>query len=251
MIMKTKNLVKGLVIGAALVVGTSVAKANAFLEVISGTFTAVAPGSDFSGANDDSVSFSTTIGPAGHQWFLDVATGKSSGLLNVTLNNASANAANTTQTTGLEIVYSSGNPYAAYGTYKATVSDTASDTLTTYGTVYEGSGLYTGSGALTVGLLTGAGTVLANSGALVAGGDFYAKTGLMGPPPYYLTEVLVFGNDTKGGGTLGGHAANQDASGEIGFKVTPVPDGGSTLMLLGAALTAATLVRTKFGNRLS
>ena len=64
-------------------------------------------------------------------------------------------------------------------------------------------------------------------------------TGIVsGSSPFALTEVVLISGAT---------AANSQTS--FDFMLSTVPDGGSTLILLGSAMTALTMIRSRSGKK--
>jgi len=223
-----KTILATMTVAAALMASAPFAKANAFLELISGSTTTVT-------ALGNSAFYGGSIG----SWDVSVTFGSSSGtptLLNVGLNTSDNG---NFVTKGLTIIYSSGS-YPIYGNYSFSATFDH-DSLGASAAVYRDVGLYPGS---PVSYGTQLGSTL-SSAANVNLALSYNEAGYIGQPPYYLNEVINIG----GGGSATFSGAYQHEQVTSAFRVTPVPDGGLTLAMLGSALIGVAGIRSKFGKR--
>jgi hypothetical protein len=226
--MKTKTLITGMALTGALLMSASVVKANAYLELISGTSTVTIPAANF---GPNGVGFDGTVG----SWNLDLASGSSSGSLTVNLENQSANSS--TQTAGLEIIYSSGS-YGAAGNYTFGASSAGGNTLASTAQGYESSSLWTGVGSFGTSLGSALGVPAVSVSSSSEGGSI---SGL-----YYITEVMIIGNPAAGSISP---ARNEVAQVDASFRVTPVPDGGMTLTMAGSVFMGLAGLRSKFAAK--
>jgi hypothetical protein len=225
--MKTTTLIMTVAITGALLATASVAKANAYLTLDSGgTIINVA-------SSTDGVAYS---GPVG-SWTVDIATATSSGKLTVELADSTENSGK--QTSGLEVIYSSGF-YNTDGSYDFGASTSGSQTLASTASAYTGSMLYT-SGVGGLGSLSQiSGTISMPTHSF--GADEFGTIG----GSYYLTEVLTIG--TIAPGSIGEFVhANLGET----FTVTAVPDSGITLTMAGAVFMGLAGLRSKFGAKRS
>lgn len=84
-------------------------------------------------------------------------------------------------------------------------------------------------------------TPITSSPTYGAGAFSGTQTGITGAGTYtYLEEIII-------GGTATGANVSFDAS--LAVTPNPVPDGGTTLMLLGGAMTGLVAIRSKFGKK--
>jgi hypothetical protein len=222
--MKTKTLVATVALAGAVLAGTSTAKANATLELISGSATAFGTVS-----GDDAV----YVGSVGG-WSVNVASGLADSL-NVSLSDSSHG----TPTAGLEIIYISGT-YSFGGGYTFGASDPGLNTL---------NGTAQGFYSATAPALGGPyGTALAGSPfslpAIVAASPQLTGS-LVGND--YITEILTFGNPAAGSLT----GISQHVQGQISFQGSGsvVPDGGLTLGMIGSVMVGLAGLRSKFSKR--
>lgn len=211
----------------ALLASASVAKANAFLELISGVTTVTVPAANF---GPNGVGFDGQVG----SWDLDLASGSSSGGLTVNLENQSANSLK--QTSGLEIIYSSGS-YSAGGTYVLGASSAGGNTLASTVQGYTSTSLWTG-GAFGTQL----GSTLGVPASIVSSSK---ETGSISGP-FYVTEVLTIGNPATGSINP---SATEVAQVDASFHVTAVPDSGLTLGMAGSVFMGLAGLRSKFGAK--
>ena len=242
---KIKVLMTGTALTGALLMSASVAKANAYMELISGSTTVqVEPGgvvvgngsytTDYALQSGNGALFIGTIG----SWGVDIASGAESGSLSVTLvDNINGD---TTQTHGLEILFSSGS-YALSGSYNFGVSDSGGNSLIAAVSGWTSSSLYTGSGSK--GTSLGSWTL----GATYA--QSFQNTNIALSGSQYVTEELLFGGTT---GTITPQQATMNATASFTTYVPPpVTDGGLTAGRAGAALLCVMGLRSKFGVKRS
>lgn len=225
-----KTILATMTVAAALVASAPLAKANAFLEVISGSSSA----STTSGS--DTATLNSTVGG----WNVSTQTGSSS-VFGISLNSQNIGPA-TAQ--NLEVIYSSG-AYPQTGVWKFGGSSTSEGIVnptidyTAYAYQYSAGGpLYGQSGPL--------GTLLASlslgPNQAIAPYDG-AISGMLGnfTEILYITVVNVPAADDAGG---------IQANVQTSFQVYPVvPDGGLTLAMLGSVLVGVAGIRYKFGKR--
>jgi len=228
--------VKGLALTGALLVSASVAKANAYMELISGesTIRVTGPASivngNYQGVTGNGAIFVGTIG----SWSVDIASGGASGAYNVTLtDNINGNS---TQSAGLEVIFSSGS-FPLNGAYNFGASDSGGNSLTASVSGYHSTSLYTGSGPF--GTSLGAWTLektypesFQNTNIPLSGMD-------------YITEVMLFGGTT---GPITPQEVTMNATASFTpYVAPPVRDAGVTATMLGATLLGFVGVRSKFG----
>jgi hypothetical protein len=238
--MKTKTLVMGIVAGAALIASTTVATANPTLTVASGTRgtatrgipSAFGPGFHVTGVQDPSGSGIYVVNAAfGDGWVVDTATDNpTSGPDRIDF---SIGTAGGTTIAPLTITFTSADYGAIAGLWSEFQSGQASSDLTINIKLTDAAGLlnnttFTGSATPPVT------TVGFGSTSPIATGT----TGNLGT----LTEVVTITPLLN---------VNQLVSSDGTFIFTPttVPDGGTTLMLLGSALTGLVGLRSKFGSK--
>jgi hypothetical protein len=231
-IMKTKTLVMGMALTGALLASASVAKANAFLELISGTSTT----SIASGANSLSGSFSTG------GWTVNMTSGTSLGfgeILDVTESTVSGGGA---PTHGLTILYSSG-AYSEDGSYTFSGTENA-------GTVGSTVALYlasTGPANHLSAIPGDLGTLQALFALTTPGGGSSSSPTATGNTTgtYYVNELMTIG----GGGSAAIHGA---ATANVQDTLTvsgAVPDSGMTMTMLGSVMMGLAGLRSKFGAK--
>jgi hypothetical protein len=225
-----KTILASLTVAAALVASAPLAKANAFLELISGATTTTATLTTI--ANFSGI----TVG----SWNVDVeASGSGFYAPNLIVNlNTSAIGG---PTAGLTAIFSSGTGTTGYNVYAGTgifgLSSSGS-TVAVAGQLFSSSALYTGSGSegtqflATLNLAaSSSNTAINESGAVAAN------------PAEFFTEQLDFGGGS--GAVLGG--GNQSVQGQASFTV--VPDGGLTMAMLGSSLVLLAGIRSKLSKK--
>ncbi|HEY3862904.1 MAG TPA: VPDSG-CTERM sorting domain-containing protein [Verrucomicrobiae bacterium] len=244
--MKTKTLMMGMALTGALVMSASVAKADAFMELISGSTTInvtgaiMTHGANYYGVSGDGALFVGSVG----SWSVDIASGAESGAFNVTLtDNINGN---TTQTHGLEVVYSSG-PYnlGSPGHYTFGASDAGGNSLTaTISGYYNANSMYSGSTLSALATYEAASTLMGKwtLPTTIASSDQNVDFPINGSADY-ITEVMLFGGTT-------GSITPQKVAMQATASFTPfVPDGGTTASMVGSALLGLVAIRSKFGKR--
>jgi hypothetical protein len=226
--MKTKTLITTVALTGALLASASVAKANAYMELISGSSSVIVPAAN---VGPNGISFVGTVG----SWSLDIATGLSSGSLVVGLNDLSQNTG--LQTAGLEVIYSSG-VYSASGKWTFGASDPGGESLAAQAQAWKSPTLFIAGGSL--------GTQLGSTLNLATTPTSLQDSGTIGGW-YYLNEVLIIGDPSQNS-IHPGHFeyANLDAT----FTVA-TPDGGMTLSMVGSVLLGLAGLRSKFGAKRS
>jgi len=237
----------------------SVAKANAYMELISGTSTVqIMPGAamntvvhsgsyslTFSDQVGNSADFIGTVG----SWTLDISSGTSSGDINIQLQNTSTGSA---VTKGLEIIYSSGT-YSLNGQYLDGAAETGPNTLSSTVQGYAGGSLYTGSGSMGTALAT-ATTAPGYTPAVTAATGFTLLPNKPGTQEstlpitlngsYAITEVINIAAPSSPG-------HYQYVAATASFNSVPVPDGGMTASMIGSALLGLVGLRSKFCSKRS
>jgi hypothetical protein len=240
---KQKVILTGMALTGALLASASVAKADAYMELISGsTKIQIEPGmvdgiygGNFEGQTGDGAIFVGSVG----SWTVDIASGGESGGFNVTLTDNINGAV--TQTHGLEVIFSSGS-YPLAGNYNFGASDSGGNSLTATVSGFYSSALYQGSGSK--------GTSL---GSWTLGKTFaqsFQNTDIPLSGSEFITEEMLFG------GTIGKIPPQQvtmNATASFTPYVAPrmVPDGGSTASMAGCTLLGLVGLRSKFGKKLS
>jgi hypothetical protein len=253
--MNIRTLITGMALTGALLASASVAKANAYMELISGSTTVqIEPGGAIHHSGPYTDQFSSQVGDGAlfigviGSWGVDIASGGESGGFNVTLtDNINGNI---TQTHGLEVIFSSGG-YALSGGYNFGGSDAGGNSLaTTIGGFYSSS-LYTGSGSL--------GTSMEPS-TFVSATDpkgpwilpktlaaSYQNTDIQISGTKYITETMLFGGTT---GTIPSQKVTMNATASFTpYRPVVVPDGGTTATMVGSALLGLVGLRSKFGAK--
>lgn len=217
--MKTKTLIITMAAAGALIAGATVVKANPELELISGantiTLTALNPTGQL-----------TFIGSVGN-WTLNVTTGENDlGGPNtpiIDVNSVDTATGYKGALLPLEILYSAGGyttDGSVIGSIGGTTTTTVSDQQFLGWSAFDEARLLTSIGPLSGGI-----------GDLF-GGYAYGSTGAT-DRPYWLTEVI-----TIGGATGGTQSSSFDAR-------SAVPDGGTTMVLLGSALACLGAIRSR------
>jgi hypothetical protein len=241
--MKTNKFITGMALAGALLASASVAKADAYMELISGsttvqiksggTIVATGPYTDnYSSQAGDGALFVGTVGT----WSVDIASGGESGGFNVTLTD-NINGS-TTQTNGLEVIFSSGS-YALNGKYNFGASDSGGNSLTAAVSGYYSTNLYQGVGSLGTSLGS---WVLPKS---LAASDQNSNIPINSAE--YITEEMLFGGTT---GTITSQKVTINATASF-TPVAAVPDGGMTASMIGCALLGLVGLRSKFGCKRS
>ena len=247
-----KSILATMTVAAALVASSPLAKANAFLEVVSGALnsTTVVTGSD-------SGTLSASIGG----WTISTETGISS-VFGITLTSSSTGPA----TAGPLTVYYSSGAYAQTGLWVLGASTTSTAEQALHGipigvtppTIDYSAAVY--SNPLGTGATTGVGNAL-NRGTYGGGtlGGQLGLTDLLGPnanaPQQFGLLLGALGNFTEiltiNPILVPAHTVQMNAEIQTSFSIIPitVPDGGLTIALLGSVLIGLAGIRCKFGNR--
>jgi hypothetical protein len=213
--MKTKTLIMGMALGGALLLSAPMLKANAFLEVSSGATV-------LSTSAAGSQSVLQLGGPIGKWAGTTVTTGDASDApldIDVGLGGSGTGAA------PLEIIFSTGL-YSQVGAWQL-VSSSTTRGVTVSLSAYAGTSLYTG-GSL-------AGLQLLGSQTLAE--SLKTSSGILHSPLDYYTEIITITPSSDGKVT---------ASFDSSFGV---PDGGTTMLMLGSVLAGLTGLRSKFGAK--
>jgi hypothetical protein len=221
--MKTKTLITTLAVAGALIAGTTAVKANPELELISGSNSVTLTAGNSTGQL-------TFIGSVG-QWNLNVTTGENDlGGPNtpiIDVNSVDTATGYKGALLPLEILYTAGgytHDGSVVGSIGGTTTTTVSDQQYLGWSAFDLSHLLTSIGPLSPGI-----------GDLF-GGYAYGTTGNT-DGPYWLTEVV-----TIGGAARGTQSSSFDAR-------TAVPDGGTTMVLLGSALACLGAIRSRRGAK--
>jgi len=225
--MNTKTLFTTMALTGALIASTTVAKANAYLELTSGSHTSHVTSSSSLGL----LTFTGAVG----SWTANVTTGNATLAplaldVGTTSSGASINHA-------LEIIYSTGS-YDALGAFNLNTSSSSSPASMKITTAaYSGPALYTG------GSLAGM-TLLAPIATFGAHGSS-DQNGTLASPLDYYSEIITISFASY-------PVATVSASLDSQFILTPprlVPDGGMTMIMLGSALAGLTIFRSKLGAK--
>ena len=223
--MKTKTLITSVALAGALIAGTTAVKANPELELISGTSSTLVIASSPLGVL-------TYDGPIG-QWKINVTSGENDlgGVLDPVIDVSSLDTAKGYRgaLSGLTIEYTSGG-----NTANGSVTGAIGGTTTTSVLDQQYLG-YTPFG--TTRLLTSIGPLTGGVGGVFSG----SATGSTGvtTAPYWLTEVVTISGATRG---------NQQTSFDAN---SAVPDGGTTMFMLGSVLAGLSGLRSKPGAKRS
>jgi len=203
---------------AAFVMSAPQAQANSMLELISGGNTVTVAG--VAGL----ASYNGSVGA----WNINVTTGTAAPVLgpnSIDVNSVDSTTTGTVQT--LTILWSANGITGAHN-YTDTVGGTLSTGLTDVFSSY-----YDTTGTLDT-------TATALTAAITESSSPFAATSNGGPTPggpYALTEEVVISGAT---------AANSITS--FNDNLSALPDGGATLTLLGGAMTAMAMIRSKVGK---
>jgi hypothetical protein len=226
--MKAKTLMTSAVLAGAFVASTAVVSANPMLELISGSSSTLVTASSASG----DVSFSGTIG----QWSVDFASGENVlggptlPEIDVSSQETAAKGTFTPPLLGLAIWYTSGG-----NTGSGPVLGTIGGTTTTSVSDYQ----YLGSTAFsTAKLLTALGPFTSTGGNHAFSGSSYGNTGAVAGSYWLTEEVLVGGSQSSAG-----QGTSFDANSQV------VPDGATTMTLLGSAVAGLGLLRSRLCKR--
>jgi hypothetical protein len=210
----TTRIALGAALAVAAFILTPRAHAQAEIELISGGASTTLSGST-------PLVFNTSIGG----WTLTLNTGTTLSPLGIDL--SSLDVSTTGTANSLEVLFSESFSSVA-GSYVAAAGGTLTSGLTDTFSSYYGTSLLTTANPLTAPLVE---TALSFSGT---------DTGVA-PAGTVLTEAALI---------PGGTAANSETSLSFSLSGTPavtgtMPDGGTTLALLGCAMAGMTLVRSK------
>jgi len=224
--MKTKTLITTVAVAGALIAGATTVKANAELELISGSSVVlVSPAADY-------VPYSESVG----QWNITVTFGAANlggpGGVDIDVDSGDTALGYTPPLSPLTVLYTAGL-FNAEGEVVGTIGGTTTTSVT------DSQWLGATPFALTT-LLNSQGTYYASAVGVPTSfsGTATGSTGLTGP--YWLTEDVVIG-----GTTAAGFVQNTtfDANSRI------VPDGGTTMVLLGSALACLGAIRSRCGSK--
>jgi len=211
--MKTKIIASAVVAAAALMVSSPLASANSELQIISGGVTNTVAG--VGGV----ASYNGVVG----NWDINVTTGIA-GANSIDVNSVDKTTSGTSNP--LEILWSA-DGFTKLGGYDAQVGGTLSAGLTDSFSSYYDSTLLGTTHSLTA--------PLTFSTSPFAGTDSGSVSGSV---PFVLTEEVYIT-----GGTAAGSLTSFD------YNLSAVPDGGSAVILLGGAMTAMVLIRSKVGKQ--
>jgi hypothetical protein len=245
---KTKQLLTGVALTGTLLASATAARANAYMELISGGSTVtLSTAGAVSGSGSYSILYGSETGNSGvllatvGGWTMDVAIGNSSGALNIVLSDQVTSIG---ATAGLEIIYSSG-AYALNGKYSFGASDSGANSLPLTVNGYEKTGSqYVGSGSMGTALNPTPDNLPITVPASITTGPISLDGS------YYITEVLNFGPPV-GGTRSTSYSLNGSASFSDYVAPPPAPDGGMTVAMFGAVLTGFVGLRSKFAAKAS
>jgi hypothetical protein len=227
--MKTKTLMTSAALAGAFMACAAVVNANPMMELISGSSSTLVTASSAVGK----VTYDGAIG----QWSINVTTGENvlggPSLPDIDVNSVDTapKGSFTPPLFGLTIMYTSGGNFGS-GPVLGSIGGTTTTSVTDY--------QYLGSQAFgTDELLTKLGTFSAkNSNQTAFSGSTLGNTGPV-QGAYWLTEEIVIG----GTRSSAGQSTSFDANSQV------VPDGGTTMTLLGSAFACLGLIRSRFGKR--
>jgi len=211
----TTRFTTGVIIAAAALILTPRAHAQAELELISGGVTTTVS------AASAPVAYMGSIGG----WNVSVDTGTSTGPLAMNLTTVELTSSGTANS--IEILFSDTFSSVA-GSYTAQAGGTVTSGVTTTFSSYYGSSLLTTANPLTAPLVF--------SSTPYSGAD----TGVAPGGTVLTEEALVTGGSLAGSEATFGFALNGVAT-----PTGTMPDGGTTLALLGCAMAGMTLIRSK------
>jgi hypothetical protein len=227
--MKTKTLMKSAALVGALMACSAVVNANPMLELISGSSSTLVT----AGSAVGSISYSGTIG----QWSVDFASGEnvlggpSLPQIDLSSQETAAKGTFTPPLLSLTIEYTSGGNFGS-GPVLGTIGGTTTTSVSDW--------QYLGSTAFsTQQLLTALGPFTSKNGKNYAfSGTAFGNTGAI-EGSYWLTEEVVI----SGSRTSAGQGTSFDANSQV------VPDGATTMTLLGSAIAGLGMLRSRFGKR--
>jgi len=233
--MKTKTLVMGMAVGAALVAGSTVAMANPTLTVASGTKATITRGTSIGpgivGGVQDPIGSGILVVNAkfADGWNVDVATDNAtSGPERIDF---SIGTAGGTTVAPLLITFTAGSYGALAGLWSEFQSGQKSSDLNIDVALSDSAGVL--NNTLFAGNSTTPVTTVGFGSVNPIASGSTANLGM-------LTEVVTITPLLR---------ANQLVSSDGTFIFSPVPDSGTTLMLLGSALTGLVGLRSKFGSK--
>jgi hypothetical protein len=227
--MKTKNLMTSAALAGALIASATVASANPMLELVSGSSSTLVTATSAQGK----VTYDGAIG----QWSINVTTGENvlggPSLPDIDVNSidTAPKGSFTPPLASLTIWYTSGGNFGG-GPVLGSIGGTTTTSVTDY--------QYLGTAAFSTDeLLTKLGTFSAkNSNQTAFSGDTLGNTGAV-QGTYWLSEEIVIG----GTDSAKGQSTSFDANSQV------VPDGATTITLLGSVFAGLGLLRSRFGKR--
>jgi hypothetical protein len=222
--MKTKKLISSAALAATLIAGATVVKANPELELISGSITSVLVALTPTG----SITFVGSVG----QWELNVSTGQNnlgSGPTSpiIDLNSVDTAAGYAGTLAPIEVLYTSQESANARGEVIGEFGGTTTTTLTDW--------QWLGYSPFAKTLLL---TKVGPMGPGAVSGTAYGNTGTP-TGPYWLTEDVLITGGTRGTTEQSSFDANSSI----------VPDGGTTVVMLGSLFAGMGAIRSKFGSK--
>jgi hypothetical protein len=228
-IMKRKTLMTSAALASALIACSTAVNANPMMELVSGGSSTVVTASSATGK----VTYDGAIG----QWSINVTTGENvlggSSLPDIDVNSVDTapKGSFTPPLAGLTIWYTSGGNFGS-GPVVGSIGGTTTTSVSDY--------QYLGSTAFsTTDLLTALGPFTAKSGKTLAFSDSTLGNTGSTQGTYWLTEEIVIG----GTRSKAGQSTSFDANTQV------VPDGATTMTLLGSAFAGFGLLRPRFGKR--
>jgi hypothetical protein len=224
-----KTILASLTVAAALVASAPLAKANAFLELISGSYST---STTVSGSSDTASFTGLTLG----SWDVDIeanGSGHALPILSVGLNTYASGH----PTNGLTVYFSSGS-YNATGGIGLFSASQSGDQLAATASLFTSSSLYTGSGSEGTQFMSTLGLPIA------ASGNTNESSAFAGGSALYVTDELDFGGGA--GATLGGAQDNMNVT--ASFNVS-VPDGGLTMTMLGSSILLLAGIRSRLSKK--
>jgi hypothetical protein len=227
--MKTRTIITSAALAGAVIASATVASANPMLELISGSSSTLVTASSATGKV-------TYDGPMG-QWSINVTTGENvlggSSLPSIDVNSidTAPKGSFTPPLLSLTIMYTSGGNFGS-GPVLGNIGGTTTTSVTDL--------QFLGDSAFsTQDLLTVLGPFTPKHGNESAfSGSTVGNTGAV-QGTYWLTEEIVIG----GSDSAKGESTSFDANSAV------VPDGATTIALLGSAFAGLGLLRSRFGKR--
>ena len=222
-----KTILASLTVAAALVASAPLAKADAFLELVSGS---ASTSTTISGSLNAHISGLSLDG-----WDISIeADGSAHISPSLVVNLNSQNSGH--PTSGLSVYYSSGSYVVAGGTGIFAESQSG-DSLAATASLYTSSSFYTGSGSLGTQFMSTLSLPSAPSGNTYEQGAFATGT-------LYVTEEMDFGGGSAA--VLPGTIQNMNETASLNVTI---PDGGLTMVMLGSSILLLAGIRSRLSKK--